>query len=107
MTRIVLGLLVFVEFCQTSIWAFDKVLPRIALGFLSFCKILVNSCQSNIGLLEIVAKIAFGLYKIGAKITFGLCKMGVKIAFGLCKIGAKLSFGLCKICAKLSFGLYE
>ena len=50
--RIVLGLLVFVKFCQSNIWAFDKVLPRIALGLLSFCKIFVNSCQSNIELLE-------------------------------------------------------
>ena len=54
-----------IKFCQTSVWAFDKILPRVVLGFLVFVKF----CQTNIWAFEHNV-IVF------AKITFGLCKSG-------------------------------
>ena len=57
----------------------------------------VNSCQNNIGLLEIVAKIVFGLLEMVAKIVFGLLEIVAKIVFGLLEMVAKIVFGLLEI----------
>ena len=45
--------------CQINIWAFDKILPRVVLGLLVFVKFcqtsiwaFVNKCQSILGFMS-------------------------------------------------------
>ena len=51
----------FVKFCQTCIWAFDKILPGIVLELLSTYKI----CQTSIWAFDkVLPRIVLGLLSI-------------------------------------------
>ena len=67
MPRIVLGLLIFVKFCQTSVWAFDKILPRVVLGLLVFVKFFQTSIWAFEHNVIVFSKIIFGLCKSGCQ----------------------------------------
>ena len=54
-----LAFVVYENRCQISIWAFDKILPRVVLGLLVFVKFcqtsiwaFVNKCQSILGFMS-------------------------------------------------------
>ena len=85
MPIIILELLVFVKFCQTSVWAFDKILPSVVLGLfvcVKFCQTSIWAFEHNVIIftknniwalwnsVKIIVKLVFGLYERVAKIIF-------------------------------------
>ena len=92
--------------CQISIWAlqdFSKILPRVVLGLLVFVKfyqtsiwVFGNSCQNRFGLCKVMPTQNLGFVKQVPNQYLDFIKIDAKLVFEICKIGTKLVFELYK-----------